>query len=266
MERGLGYIPSPIDDRDFKIVGDATSLFGYSLPAAPDEDLELCRLVDRVNNQISTQTCVLQALQQGHYVSLGHHGKPLEYMSVLAGYWDARKRGGTEKYDMGCYPRLAWQAMSGTGFCKEKFWPFDPAKVNRPPSFDVRAAAIDQKWIDGYYQLWGLTDRVEELKATISQGNPVTVGTIVDDAFKKYRSDGAEPLEHPTQFGGRHMMLALGYDMYGLWVLNSWGEKWGAPDPFGRFKGGWFRMGWQWVRWPQTTDLWAVTVPKEFAL
>lgn len=264
---GLGYIPSPVDDRDYSLVGNATtSLFGSSLPSAPAEHFDLLQYIDRINDQGGTNSCVWQAIQQQHYIAQGVNGvSSRKYLSVLYGYWQTRKRGGTEAFDLGCMPRLAWQAAATMGFCVEKLWPFNMAGVNRPPSFDATAGAIDQKWIEGYYNIWGLSGRAEEVRAAISQGHPVIFGTIVDDAFKAYRGiKNPQPLKPPTGFSGRHMMCAPAYDQHGLWVVNSWNKSWGAPDPSGFHPGGFFRMSWEWVNWHQATDWWAVKFPKEF--
>jgi intein/homing endonuclease len=215
---------------------------------------------------VAVHNCVWQSIQQQHFIAQGVHGiadrKPL---SVMFGYWHTRNRGGTEKLDLGCFPRLAWQATKGMGFCEEKMWAFDPADINRPPDFDATAAAIDQQWIEGYYNIWGLSGRAEEVRSAISQGHPVIFGTIVDDDFKRYKGiKNPEPLKPPKGFSGRHMMCAVAYDQDGLWVLNSWGKDWGASDPSGFHSGGFFRMSWEWVAWHQVTDWWAVKIPKEF--
>jgi len=267
LDRGMGYIPSPVDDRDFKLVGDATALFGMSAPAAPVECMDLFQYIDFINDQSSTNSCVWQSIQQQHFIAQGVHKVENRIpLSVMFGYWETRKRGGTQKLDLGCFPRLAWQAAAGMGFCKEKLWPFDPAKINKPPSFDATAGAIDQKWIEGYYNIWGLSGRDAEVRAAISQGHPVVFGTIVDDEFKRYkRIKNPEPLRPPKGFSGRHMMCGVGYDQDSLWVVNSWGKDFGAPDPSGFHTGGFFRMSWEWVNWHQSTDWWAVKLPKEFA-
>ena len=102
------------------------------------------------------------------------HAAAEETLSVMFGYWQTRRRGGTEDFDLGCMPRLAWQAAKTMGFCAEKLWPFKPADINRPPSFDATAGAIDQKWIDGYYNIWGLSGRdaevVQQAQEKVAQG------------------------------------------------------------------------------------------------
>lgn len=266
-EPGLGYIPSPIDDRDYKLVGDDNALFGASLPDVPSEFLDLIQYVDQVNDQKNTNSCVWQSIQQQHYIASEFHGmSDVLPLSVMFGYYHTRKRGGTEALDMGCFPRLAWQAAATMGFCKESLWPFNPKNINRPPSLDATSGAIDQQWIKGYYNIWGLKGRDAEVRAALSKGHPVVFGTVVDDAFKRYKYiKNPEPLKPPTGFGGRHMMCAVGYDQDGLWVVNSWGEDFGSADPLGNHAGGWFRMSWEWVRWHQASDWWAVDYPKKYA-
>ncbi|KKM87276.1 hypothetical protein LCGC14_1270590, partial [marine sediment metagenome] len=139
-----------------------------------------------------------------------------------------------------------------------------PQKVNRKPDFDAYAGGIDQKWINGYYMLWGLTGRDSEVRQAISQGHPVIFGTVIDDKFDDFR--GGDTLGIPKSAPiGRHMMCGVAYDGDGLWVVNSWSKFWGGADPTGKFPGGFFRMGWDWVNWAQATDWWAVRYAKEFA-
>lgn len=264
----LGYQPSPIDDNDYKLVGDANSLFGANFGVSPPhKHYELIKHIDWIKDQSITNSCVWQAMQQQHWIAQGVQGTtPRRKLSVLFGYWMTRKRTGTEKNDMGCLPSQAWKAAKAMGFPAEKMWPFDPGHVNAKPDFDAIAGAIDQKWLKGYYNIYGMQGRKLEVMQAISQGHPVILGTIIDGAFDKYRSSSTtDVIGVPTGFIGRHMMCAVAYDETGLWVVNSWDEDWGCPDPTGKFNGGFFRMSWEWLSWFQVTDLWAVTYAKEFA-
>ena len=264
----LGYQPSPIDDNDYKLVGDANSLFGANFGvAAPPKHYENIRHIDFIRDQSITNSCVWQAMLQQHWIAQGVQGtSPRKKLSVLYGYWNTRKRTGFEKADRGCLPREAWKAAAAMGFPEEKMWPFDPGNVNAKPDFDAIAAAIDQRWVKGYYNIYGMQGRKLEVMQAISQGHPVVLGTVIDSAFDKFRGGVHDTLGIPTGFIGRHMMCAVAYDEEGLWVVNSWGENWGSPDPTGKFKGGFFRMSWEWLNWFQVTDLWAVTYAKEFSV
>lgn len=265
----LGLVPSPIDDRDKKLVGDDDALFGTSIITPPKEHLDLLLLIHGVNDQSITNSCVWNALQTQHHIVQRKQGvRNPKLMSRLFGYFHTRKRTGDEKRDLGCIPREAWKAAAGMGFCTEELWPFDPAEVNAPPDFDATAGAIDQQWVRGYYNIWGLLHgRDEEVKMAISKGHPVVFGSLVDDHFDSYSTrDTSDTLGIPRSVPiGRHMMCAPAYDEKGLWVVNSWGLGWGGPDPTGTFPGGFFRMSWEWVNWHQALDWWAVEFAKEFA-
>lgn len=264
----LGFQPSPIDDRDKPLVGDDTALFGAAV-AAPAEHLDLIALMHGINEQGKTNSCVWNAIQTQNYIAQREQGilKP-KRLSRLFGYFHTRKRSGHEKIDGGCIPREAWKAAAGMGYCVEDLWPFDRAKVNTPPDFDATSGAIDQQWVSGYYNIWGLLHgRDEEVKMAISKGHPVVFGSLVDDEFDGFTTNSINdivdiPRSTPI---GRHMMCAVAYDEKGLWVANSWGTDWGGPDPTGRFTGGFFRMSWEWVNWHQATDWWAVEYVKEFS-
>jgi hypothetical protein len=265
----LGYIPSPIDDRDLKLVGDADSMFGAVAAAPPKQSYDLIQHIDWVNDQQTSNSCVWNGIQTAHWIRQGRQGTAQEKkrrLSRMFGYWNTRKRNGDESRDQGCIPREAWKAAATMGFCTEALWPFEISKVNQKPDLDAFTGAIDQQWLTGYYNLWGLTGRDNEARLAISQGHPVVFGTLIDDKFTTYKAATPDetvgiPKSVPV---GRHMMCGVGYDEKGLIVANSWGLGWGTPDPSHRFPGGFFRMAWEWVNWFQATDFWAVKFAEEF--
>lgn len=269
-KHNLGFQPSPIDDRDRKLVGDDGALFGAVVPPdIPKEHFDLIALMHGINEQGHTNSCVWNAIQTQHYIGQKVKGVPdPKLLSRLYGYFHTRKRTGVQNVDGGCVPREAWKAAAGMGFCTEELWPFDRSKVNTQPDYDATSGAIDQKWLDGYYNIWGLLyGRDVEVKAAISKNHPVVFGSLVDDKFDDYHQATIETLGIPRSTPiGRHMMCAVAYDEEGLWIANSWGLDWGSPDPTGRFSAGFFRMAWEWVNWNQATDWWAIDNAKEFTL
>jgi len=266
---GFGYIPSPEDKRDLKTVGDDTALFGSKFGASvPTEHYNWLRFVEWIRDQGITSSCVWNAMQQQHFVRLGIRGISKRIpMSRLFGYWHTRHRNGSHTRDFGCIPREAWKAAAGMGFCKETLWPFDEGRVNDKPDFDATSGAVDQKWLEGYYMIWGLTGRDNEVRQCIAKGHPVVFGTVVDQDFQDYRNGRiTDVLKPPRGNKGRHMMCGVAYDTDGLWVINSWGKHWGSPDPTGKLPGGFFRMSWEWVNWSQATDWWAVEFAQNFVV
>lgn len=260
MKHKTGYIESPPDERHRPV----QQLWGGTSVAEPAQYLDLIRHMDFVDDQGPTNSCVWNALKQQHYIALGEQGVTYRTkLSRLFGYYNTRVQHHAENLDLGTIPRQAWTAAKEFGFCSEALWPFEPKKVNRKPDFDAYAGGIDQKWFNGYYLLWGLTGRDSEVRQAISQGHPVIFGTIIDDKFDDFH--GSDTIGIPKSAPiGRHMMCGIAYDSDGLWVVNSWGNFWGGPDPTGKFHNGFFRMGWDWVNWSQATDFWAVRYAKEF--
>jgi len=174
---------------------------------------------------IAVHNCVWQSIQQQHYIAQGVHGVQQRLpLSVMFGYYHTRLRGGTQRFDNGCFPRLAWQVAEKIGFCIEDLWPFKEPEINRPPSLDATSGAIDQRWVHGYYHILG-RPREEEVRQALSNNHPVVFGTVVDNDFKRYKGSNlsTEPMKPPTGHSGRHMMCAVAYDQDGLWVINSWG-------------------------------------------
>lgn len=268
---GFGFTPSPHDDRDRPLVGAlgaAGALFGAVPGELPAEHYTLIAHLDEVLDQKSTESCVLHAIRQQHWLAQHVQGaKKVGKLSVLFGYWAARQRLGREHLDTGCQPREAWKALAALGFPKDSLWPFAENRVNLKPDFDAFSGAVDQKWLSGYYAVTGHESREQEIKTALSRNHAVVLGTVVDPAFTKYQSRGIQDvLGPPRGFAGRHMMCAVGYDIWGLWLVNSWGEgDWGCPDPLGRFRGGFCRMSWEWLNSYHVTDIWVATAAKEFA-
>jgi len=264
--KGTGYIPSPPDERDFPLVGTGgNALFGALDDYVPVAHLPMIAHLDGINDQGGSSSCVWQGMQQQHYVALGVHGvRSRRRLSVMFGYHLTRRRGGTQLVDGGCVPRLAWKVAADSGFCPEDLWPFNEAEINRPPSLDAVAGAIDQRWVEGYYHILG-SPREDEVRQALSSNHPLVFGTIIDQSFGRYKGSGlsTDPMPPPSGNTGRHMMCAVGYDQDGLWVVNSWG-RWGCGDPTGRFDHGFFHMSWEWVNWYGATDWWAIRYPKMY--
>jgi formylglycine-generating enzyme required for sulfatase activity len=95
--------------------------------------------------------------------------------------------------------------------------------------------------------------RIDRVKRSIMDGNPVIIGVFVPDSFK-YAKDLWVPEDHerpdPEQ-GQGHALCVVGYDddKYGgaFEIMNSWGEEWGnggyiwiSYDTFGK----WVEQAW----------------------
>jgi hypothetical protein len=262
--RPKGHIQSPPDSRDKPIehlIGAAAS--------SPTEYFELLRYLDFINDQLSTESCVLNAMQQLQYVLQGVQGvqnrKPF---SRLFGYYNSRAKHGVETVDMGTIPRCAWQALSGLGFCHEALWPFDESKVNQKPAPETYTDAFDQKWMDGYYVIYQQgDDRVAAIQQALSQNNPIVLASQVGTAYEEYTNGD---LGIPTDVKGSHMTCGVAYDATGLWIVNSWNQFWGNVPKFlrdvkpGKFNGGFGHMTWDFVKWLGVSDIWAASISPQF--
>jgi hypothetical protein len=261
-KRPRGYIPSPFDHRDRRV----NQLIGgkpMKLPSASS----LLSLVDFMNDQGKSNSCVLNAIQQLHYVASKRGGivQP-KRISRLFGYYNSRLRHGMADIDLGTIPREAFKAISGLGMCEEGgVWPFDLKKVNQKPTPAAYRAAFDQKWLTGYYAVWEpAEDRIAAIQRALAQGHGVVLAMQIGDAFENYKSGLIGPT---VDIDGGHMVYAAGYDQEGLWIVNSWGEDWGTvpPELEGRFRGGFGKLAWETVAWSGISEVWAASWAVEFS-
>jgi C1A family cysteine protease len=221
--------------------------------------------MDFICDQKTTESCVLNAKQQLHWIGQGVQGaKTRVRMSRLFGYYNSRCKHGSQNVDMGTMPRSSWKAIAGLGVCPETDWPFDTSEVNTKPTWKAYKNAIDQKWLKGYYQIYEFgAARCERVKQALSQNHPVIFGMGVGPEFESYKS-GVLPI--PSEILGLHMVCAVGYDQEGLIIANSWGEDWGipAPDFESKFKGGFAKLSWDLVGWYGASDWWVAEQVVEF--
>lgn len=96
--------------------------------------------------------------------------------------------------------------------------------------------------IKGYTRLWDESiyktskQRVDAMKLSLSNGNPVVISMICPNSFFRPTGDVWYPTERvsagSTHAHGRHAMCVVGYDdsKYGgaFEVQNSWGSDWGG--------------------------------------
>ena len=135
--------------------------------------------------------------------------------------------------DRGSYPRLVMQACRALGFCAAADWPFAHAQRNTRPKLRCYRRAYDQRALEFFRILSSGQDRIDEVKAALSNNWPVIFGMPVDKAFLQHR--GSDPIMslNPAEIVGGHMMTVVAWDG-AVMVDNWWGEDWGYGDGFGR--------------------------------
>jgi len=211
-----GCIPSPRDDRDYRLVCAAS--------ASPPRRADLRSLCSAVEDQSSLNSCTANAAVGA--MEILERKQQIEQLDLsrLFVYWNTRVLDGTTNQDPGAYLRSSLKAVETKGACLESIWPYNNNMVLARPS---DAAYVEEK-----------RQAVEYLRATqgvgvrqaMADGFPVIFGMLLSESFMSARFGGNVPMPRAgEQIIGGHAMLIVGYDMDARTyiVRNSWGEHWG---------------------------------------
>lgn len=246
---GTGWVPD--DESDHDIPGAMLpGLMGSGalLPAS----VSLASHVDRVRNQLSSETCVWFSIVRALHMRASIVGRPIPWLSVLHGYWVTLwlSLGQRRPPDIGCQPRVAIEALQSVGVVPEERWPFALERVCEMPPWDVAQHAIDARDTQKYR----LSGTAYDAQRALASGYPFVFGTVVDDGVR----DGVGIIGRPKgRITGRHMQTAAGYgtteagELY-FDVVGSYGEDYGDR--------GFTRISAERLE-NDCTDQWAVTRP-----
>ena len=243
---GLGYRRDPADPRDLR--------YSVSLarsPAQPPVSVDLRLGLSAILDQGKTNSCVAHAF--AYAVDVVETLARLEYnpISRLFLYHAARSQHGDHKTDGGTYLRSAARALQLAGAPLERYWPFDPSKVNKQPRPEAYMEAHPRR--EGIYErIDGVGEmRLLNIQRALAAGHPVVFGTLVTERFMA--NEGSNRIQRPkdnTLLVGGHAMCCIGYDLDGFIVVNSWGPQWR--------EGGTAWLTHDYVAWAGTTDVWLI--------
>lgn len=233
-----GWIPDLPDHRDFSLVAHAGTISHWGQVRTKGDEptqFDASRYCSPVENQGALGSCTANAVV-GLAEYLERRAKRAHVDgSRLFNYRVARTMHGWNG-DTGMYIRTAMKALCAFGIPPEKFWPYDPERLDDEPGAFVYAYAQRFRGTN-YYRVDELgRDRVQVLnllKTLLRAFFPVAFG------FRVYSfgdRDGAFPMPEKNQkpYGG-HAVMAVGYDDHkrigesvgALRIRNSWGTGWG---------------------------------------
>ena len=244
VTRACGHIPDRAcdveEDLRTRHVGMLVGASVGALPAAVDYS----SLLDGVQDQKSSSSCVGQAFATAIYLRAKIAGHPIARPSAKAIYDVARL---SEQRDVlvddGCRPRAAIDGMTEHGLVASERWPLTDTNVNELPPLDVFRAGVGAT-LSNHYRIASGSGCSLLMKSALAKGFPVPYSQPVDDGYLEYSGGIWRGMDGPTR--GGHMQVALGYDvLYGtpyFLVAGSWGTSFGV-DGFALIAESFFESG-----------------------
>lgn len=231
-----GCIRDEHDPRDRIFRPETGALFGSG-------DVDLRPYCPEVWDQLAND-CVLHGLTAAKMIVDAVAGRPVRRPSVLYGYGNSRRLGGTWPIDAGTNCRSALKGMSGKtalgpsgqlaglGMVPEEDFSETVENINAIPPDDLfQKGAL---WtIDEYFRLPEGVESLAAIDAALDAKIPVTLCLIVDEAFANigqqvyHGNDGSKVL-------GGHCVLCVGRvaEANAYRYRNSWGPEHGI-DGYG---------------------------------
>lgn len=260
---GLGFMPQSVDLRDY-------SLLSLNLKPKANKGLIEVKLPEPpVYDQGSTNSCVAQAIGSAINCVELSNGLPLDEVSRRWLYYRARSMHYGQKNDAGTYIRCAATVMTKIGIPSEKYWSWQPNKVNQMPDWNSHMQAYSRR--GGKYAFITSSGdwRVNEIIQALDNNLPVVFGTQIDKPFLKDDLDSFIDVPQEKLIGG-HALLIYGYkrcptrsrqsgsfDDSATWgatqfyVQNSWGVHWRSA--------GRCILSEDYIKWNRSTDFMVIT-------
>lgn len=219
MKYGTGAIPSPVDERDYKIT--------YLLACAsqlPDTYINPIARDIPILNQLTTDMCVACSMVYTRWIQEVPQSGNRKMYSPADIY-------GNREADMyegeGMITREALLTVKNYGVCPYDdlpgFYDYETAKQ----MYLARKDELDKKaypWrISSFYRVSGDS----QIKNAVMTLGCVTVMYPVYNELSMVKQDGKVPWFGGLYLNGYHEMTIVGWNEYGYICINSWGEEWG---------------------------------------
>lgn len=181
-----------------------------------------------VENQLTTNSCVANAVVGALEIHQKKAGLPLTDLSRLFVYFNARSLAGNQMRDVGSLIHHGMAAVLAYGACEERLWPFEMAMVVAQPPANCYQNAMQYEAVQ-----YARTPRGGAALAALAKGLPVVFGMCAPSIYydaatqtgRMPRPDQVPPQQQPPS---GHAMVIVGYDLEQKTYLvrNSWGPNW----------------------------------------
>jgi len=272
MEMKYGYKPDPKTGDLLNKDNDFSTKLKPFLVSATDGDIDLSKYSTH-SNQYNLSACagnstadaveMVCAVEEGDKAAKeGRSPAPVPQLSRLFVYSMARSimpddgsgHGQIDK-DEGTYIRLCFDILSRFGICDETIWPYDTSKVFVPPSIKALRQAVGHR-IHSYYRIKQTGEaRIPEIIAALRGRHPVVFGTQISKSFGSIKAPYICGI--PSDPGGGHAQVIVGWVNGNFKVKNSWGPDW-ADRGFSYFTP-------EYIAWDRTQDIWVPTMGTVFS-
>jgi C1A family cysteine protease len=219
----FGYLPDPVDERDFKLKSPILQTYPASVDLRP--------LLQPIRHQGKLGSCT--AFATNALVEYVRNKQELLSWdsSPLFTYYATRKIENSINFDNGAYCRNALKAVAKDGIAKETTWPYLIENfTTNPPTSAWEEAEKHQALV--YYKVEQTKDNILHC---LSDGYPFTFGAYLYESFMKTQTGflvyDVVPMPDTSKekMIGGHCMLAVGYlsaadGSINILTRNSWGE------------------------------------------
>lgn len=222
-----GWVPDRPDQRDQVFSAPPAA----AAAAVPEMDLRAgC---PEIYDQGRLGSCTANALAAALEFDMLKQRLPNFRPSRLFLYFATRELDGTVQADAGASIRNAMRAVSNTGFCSERLWPYQRRRFRVPPP----QACYDMARLHRSISYARIPRQLAELKGCLSSGFPFLFGFTAYESFETsaVAQSGALGLPQRSEsVAGAHAVLAVGFDEGSrrFLVRNSWGPGWGMEGHF----------------------------------
>lgn len=242
-----GFIPSPKDDRDYKL-----DKLVKSAVKLPHEYLNTTTPI--IFDQGESSTCVGCALAQAKHLI---EYKQLQDKGKFSPLYIYSHRHDDDYQGEGMITREALKSLKDFGMCHYADFPGFYSFKDGKALYELDKENLDKKAypyrISSYYRLHNIND----IKTAIFTLGFALVAYDVYPCMYQPDENGRIIYDknNPGECDGGHQMIALGWDDYGLIVCNSWSEDYGVGIEENNTNGGMIFIPYEY----KPTEAWACT-------